>query len=206
MVLDAQEMRRRWSDRPKASFGRADLHEEHEFAATDYEREFHFRDCRNILFRHGEDVLLLTQGSGHMTLPAKVRVLVQSGYAKCEPAGSKAFSGFRAPPPSRVSGYARSSAGSACSGSIAATNSYHLNKPPRDAASFTRGTAGSAYMSARSQADPGDWEVIEEDSEQMIYRSHGFRGGAADDCSIAPSESISSVGSRGIFRRHTQPF
>lgn len=178
-----------------------------------YEREFDFRGCRSIVFLHGErtgreeDVLLLTQGSGHMTLPAGVQVLVQSGYAKCEPAASGGGGstvvgrGVRAPPPSRVSGYARSSADSGYSGSGRSyAGSYagsYRPSPPRDAASFNRGSAGSAYMSAcdvplphstvgrRSRADSDDWEVV----EQMQMPDD-------DGCSIAPSESISSVGSR----------
>jgi hypothetical protein len=93
-------------------FGARDRHEYQEYAAENYEREFDFRGCRSIVFLHGErtgseeDVLLLTQGSGHMTLPAGVQVLVQSGYAKWEPAGSagSTVGGERAPPSSRVSG------------------------------------------------------------------------------------------------------
>lgn len=159
-----------------------------------------------------EDVLLLTQGSGHMTLPAGVQVLVQSGYAKCEPAAFSASGstvvgsrGIRAPPPSRASGYARSSVGSAYSAATATRSSSYRPSPPRDAASFTRGP-GSSYMSAcdvplprsevgrrSSSGSEGDWEVVEQMSD-YIARVDRLRD---DACSIAPSESISSVGSRG---------
>jgi hypothetical protein len=220
--------RRRWTDKTNVVFNARDRHDYREYAAEDYEREFHFRGCRNIVFLRGErtgseeDVLLLTQGSGHMTLPAGVQVLVQAGYAKWEPAasagaGSTVGMGVRAPPPSRVSGYARSSVGSSYSAS-ARSNAHtsYRPSPPRDAASFNhRGTAGSSYMSAcdvplprsdvgrRSSADSGDWEVVEE--------MDGYQGRFRDDaCSIAPSESISSVGSRGAgsqySRRYTQDY
>jgi hypothetical protein len=218
--------RRRWSDKTNAVFGARDRHEYQEYAAENYEREFDFRGCRSIVFLHGErtgseeDVLLLTQGSGHMTLPAGVQVLVQSGYAKWEPAGSagSTVGGVRAPPSSRVSGYAPSSADSGYSGSGA--TSYRPS-PPRDAASFMMnrgngGGGGSSYMSAcdvplprtdvgrRSSADSaGDWEVVEQ-ADDFSNRSRD------DACSIAPSESISSVGSRGgasqFSRRYTQGY
>lgn len=217
--------RRRWSDKTNAVFGAGDRHEYREYAAENYEREFHFRGCRSIVFLRGErtggeeDVLLLTQGSGHMTLPADVQVLVQSGYAKWESAGSAAGGstvggGMRAPPSSRVSGYARSSADSGYSGSGA--TSYRPS-PPRDAASFmmSRGVS-SSQMSAcdvplprtevgrpGSADSAGDWEVVEQ--------ADGYADRFRDDaCSIAPSESVSSVGSRGgaslYSRRHTQGF
>jgi hypothetical protein len=220
--------RRRWSDKTNAVFNPRDRHEYREYAAENYEREFDFRGCRSIVFLHGErtgreeDVILLTQGSGHMTLPAGVQVLVQSGYAKWDPARSAGGGstvvgmGVRAPPSSRVSGYARSSADSGYSGSgrSNAPNNYRLS-PPRDAASFSRGSGGSSYMSAcdvplprstvgrRSSADSDDWEVV----GQM----DGYQDRSRDDaCSIAPSESISSVGSRGgasqFSRRYTHGY
>ncbi|KAJ4286864.1 hypothetical protein N0V88_007876 [Collariella sp. IMI 366227] len=222
-MVDAQELRRRWTDRTKAIFSPRDQHDYREYAAENYEREFDFKGCRSIVFLHGErtgretDVLLLAQGSGHMTLPAGVQVLVQSGYARCEPAASAGGStvvgtlGARAPPPSRVSGYARSSADSGYSRGHATV--YHAS-PPRDAASFNR-PAGSSYMSAcnlplprsevgrRSSAD-SNWEVDEQ-------ADGGYQGRGRDDaCSIAPSESISSVGSRNgasqYSRRYTQDY
>jgi hypothetical protein len=210
-------------------FGAGDRHDSREFPAANYEREFDFRGCRSIVFLHAErtgreeDVLLLTQGTGHMTLPAGVQVLVQSGYAKWEPAGSAGSTvgggmmGVRAPPSSRVSGYAPSSADSGYSGSGVTS---HRPSPPRDAATFMMGRAsgggGSSYMSAcdvplprteigrRSSADSaGDWEVVEQADD--------FHSRSRDDaCSIAPSESISSVGSRGgasqFTRRYTQGY
>ncbi|KAL2019161.1 hypothetical protein VTK56DRAFT_10033 [Thermocarpiscus australiensis] len=162
-MLDAQEMRRRWTDKTEAVFSPQDRHDYREYAAEGYEREFDFRGCKNIMFFTGEriggdiDVLLLTQGSGHMTVPAGVQVMVQSGYAKCEPAASAGGAsssvvgpGIRAPPPSRVSGYARSYADSVYSGAGRASGR-------------SGGGPGSVYTSARS---------------------------------VAPEDSISSVGSR----------
>jgi hypothetical protein len=139
-----------------------------------------------------------------MTLPAGVQVLVRSGYARCEPAASAGDAstvvgmgmraGARAPPPSRVSGYARSSADS--------SYSTYPPRPPRDEPSFDRGGPGSSYMSAcyvplpRSRvgttisAYPDDWEVVEK------MDGHDECRMADDTCSIAPSESVSSVGIR----------
>ncbi|KAK4239549.1 hypothetical protein C8A03DRAFT_32407 [Achaetomium macrosporum] len=219
-MIDAAELRRRWTDKTNAVFSPRDRHEYHEYPAEDFEREFDFQACRSIVFLHGErtgretDVILLTQGSGHMTLPAGVQVLVQSGYAKCEPArGSIGSSGstvvgggIRAPPSSRVSAgyapsaaYARSSADSGYSGS-ASGSAFARN----DAASFMmRGSSGLNFSGSRpSSADSaGDWEVVEE----MDGAGGRFRD---DACSIAPSESISSVGSRHHqqYRRYTRDY
>ncbi|KAK4120993.1 hypothetical protein N657DRAFT_658028 [Parathielavia appendiculata] len=229
-MIDAQELRRRWTDHPRPGIvfhPRDDRHEYREYAPEPYEREFHFRGCRSIVFLRGErtgteeDVILMTQGSGHMALPAGVQVLVQSGYAKWEPAASAGGSGStvvggmgtsggsRAPPPSRVSSYARSSTGySAYSPSAAGRSNTqgYVPGPPR----------GSSYMSAcnvplppsdvggRSTVGSGDWEVVEQMS------SYGSRSTRDDACSIAPSESISSVGSRGgasqFSRRYTRGY
>ncbi|KAK0609602.1 hypothetical protein B0T17DRAFT_458585, partial [Bombardia bombarda] len=82
--------RRRWSTNTTATFSPSDRHSSpHTYTAESYEREFDFKGCRNIVFLHGRptglesDVLLMAQGTGHMTLPAGVQVLVESGYAKC---------------------------------------------------------------------------------------------------------------------------
>ncbi|KAK3905492.1 hypothetical protein C8A05DRAFT_30661 [Staphylotrichum tortipilum] len=221
--MDAQELRRRWTDKTNAVFGPRDRIDYQEYPAENYEREVDFRGCRSIVFLHGErtgteeDVLLLAQGSGHMTLPAGVMMLVESGFCKWVPAASAGGGstvvgmGVRAPPSSRVSGYARSSADSGYSGQARgqAASTYRPS-PPRDAASFTRSGPGSSYMSAcnvplpqstvvgrRSSADSDDWEVV----GQMRMD---------DACSIAPSESISSVGSRGgamqYSRRYNQGY
>ncbi|KAK4153662.1 hypothetical protein C8A00DRAFT_33613 [Chaetomidium leptoderma] len=212
-MIDAQELRRRWTNGTNAVFSPSDRHDSRVYAAVNYEREFDFRGCSDIIFMRGErtgreeDVILLTHGSGHMTLPAGVQVLVQSGYAKCDSSiadGSTVVGmGARAPPPSRVSGYAHSSAdsGYSASGRGTANADSYRPSPPRDAASFSRAGPGSDYMSARDEpvarsavgrrtsADSGDWEVVEQmDSYQDRSRD--------DACSIAPSESISSVGSR----------
>lgn len=161
-----------------------------------------------------EDVILLTKGSGHMALPPHVQVIVSGGFAKCSSErsvtdGSTVIgAGARAPPPSRVEGaYAHSSADSGYSGSVRgnAVDSYRMS-PPRDATTFMRsGPVASSYMSAAGIPPPrstaGEWEVV--------GQLEGFQNGIRDDCSIAPSESISSVGSRGnggVIRRATHNF
>jgi hypothetical protein len=212
--------RRRWTDKTNAVFSPRDRHESTEYPAENFEREFDFEDCQSIVFLHGqrtggeEDVILLTQGSGHMTLPAGVQVLVQSGYSKCEPArgsiSSGGDSGIRAPPSSRVgvsaaaapvsqAGYARSSADSGYSGS-------GLARGANDAASFMmRGSSGLAFNGSRpssAESSSGDWEVVEE-----MPGAAGAGGRFRDDaCSIAPSESISSVGTREPYRRYTRDY
>ncbi|KAK4096711.1 hypothetical protein N658DRAFT_562271 [Parathielavia hyrcaniae] len=235
--VSAHELRTRWTTHPKPGVvfhPRDDRHEYREYPAANYERDFHFRGCRSIVFLRAErdgtekDVILLTQGSGHMTLPAKVRVVVQSGHAKWEPAasataggsssgastvvggpGGMSSGGFRAPPPSRASGYARSSTGysaytsssPSAAGGRSNAQAYLLGPPRRS----------SSYMSAcnvplppsdagvRSSAgSSGDWEVIEQMS------SYGGKARDNDACSIAPSESISSVGSRGGASRYSR--
>lgn len=185
-MINTQELRRRWSDRTNAVFSPRDRFENREYAAETYEREFDFKGCRSIVFldgnertgHDGSDVLLLTQGSGHMTLPAGVRVLVQSGYARWQPAASVRGgggsssgastvlgTGVRAPPPSFVSGYcAPSLAGSAYGGAApprshasergSNADGYYRFGPPTPghaASSFSRGAPGpgSSYnMSA----------------------------------------------------------
>jgi len=148
-----------------------------------------------------------------MTLPAGVMMLVDSGFCKWGPAASAGGGstvvgmGARAPPPSRASGYARSSADSGYSAqSRSQAGPSYRPSPPRDAASFSRGGPGSSYMSAcnvplpqstvvgrRSSADSDDWEVVGE-----MRRD--------DASSIAPSESISSVGSRGAAAQHSRRY
>ncbi|KAL1839096.1 hypothetical protein VTJ49DRAFT_1864 [Mycothermus thermophilus] len=183
MAVDAAELRRRWTDKTSAVFSTREMPSNLEFPAENFEREFDFADCEHIIFLQGkrtgteDDVILLAKGSGHMTLPAGVQVVVQSGYAKWAPAGSAgSTAGTRAPPPSRVSGYAPSSANSGYGAS-------YRPSTPRDA---------------------GGWEVVD---EVRGYGSSRFN----DNDSIAPSESISSVGSRRAggsqyARSSTQPF
>ncbi|SPQ25002.1 505aeaae-2d89-42e1-a88c-b0b659619966 [Thermothielavioides terrestris] len=208
--VDTQELRRRFTNKTNAVFSRSDWHDDREYAAVNYERVFDFSGCKDIIFQRGreDDVLMLAHGSGHMTLPAGVRVRVLSGYARCAPAAPDSVgsgstvvgSGVRAPPPSRVSAYAHSSAGSGYARSSAGS-AYAPS-----AASFHRGGARSSYMSAcgvplppseagsRSMAgSANDWVVVEE------MEGYGFQDDR-DNCSIAPSESISSVGSRAASR------
>ncbi|KAK4195039.1 hypothetical protein QBC40DRAFT_186758 [Triangularia verruculosa] len=88
-MIDAQELRRRWTDKTAAVFGPADLSNHVEFPARNYERTFDFKGCKSIVFLHGErkgteeDVILMSQGTGHMVLPAGVQVIVTEGYSKC---------------------------------------------------------------------------------------------------------------------------
>ncbi|KAK3291806.1 uncharacterized protein B0H64DRAFT_240758 [Chaetomium fimeti] len=224
-MIDAAELRRRWSDKTNAVFSAGDRQDSHTFAAESFEREFDFKGCQSIVFLNGvrtgreEDVILLTQGTGHMALPAGVQVLVQSGFVKCNSPSRDGASivgpGARAPPPTLAAGYAPSSADSGYSGSVRGNtvDSYRMS-PPRDAAAFMRGPpAASSYMSAadiplprstagrsNAGASSSEWEVVGE--------LDGFQDRARDDCSIAPSESISSVGSRGqqFSRRATHNF
>lgn len=175
-LLTPGNQRRRWSSGSNGTLGNTadDCANGKAYTVENFEREFDFEGCTNITFYEGQErsekFLMSTKGSGHMTLPAGVLVVVDGGKARCGSAGSiVGGGGIRAPPPSRVSGYAPSSADSGYSGSYAGGNSHRLS-PPRDAASFSR-------------------------------PSSNVNGGNFDDnCSIAPSESVSSVGTRGIRR------
>ncbi|KAK0742577.1 hypothetical protein B0T21DRAFT_283242 [Apiosordaria backusii] len=97
-MIDAQELRRRWSDKTEAVFSPSDLSNYVEIPARNYERVFDFQSCKSIVFLKGvrtgapEDVILMSQGSGHMVLPAGVQVLVTDGYAKCASESSAAAS------------------------------------------------------------------------------------------------------------------
>ncbi|KAK4678893.1 hypothetical protein QC764_000730 [Podospora pseudoanserina] len=88
-MIDAQELRRRWSDKTEAVFTSADLSNYVEIPARNYERTFDFQGCKSIVFLKGErtgteeDVILMSQGTGRMVLPAGVQVLVTDGYTKC---------------------------------------------------------------------------------------------------------------------------
>lgn len=224
--IDAAELRRCWSDKTNAVFSNSDRYDNRTYAAESFEREFDFKDCNNIVFMKGagtaeKDMIMMTQGSGHLLLPPGVRVIMSGGYVKCNSErsvtdGSTAIgTGARAPPPSRVEGaYAHSSADSGYSGSVARGNtvdSYNMS-PPRDAAAFMRGgPVASSYTSAAGIPPPrstvgrssgsSEWEVVGE--------LQGYQDRTRDDCSIAPSESISSVGSRdngGFTRRATHNF
>ncbi|KAK3328645.1 hypothetical protein B0T19DRAFT_442534 [Cercophora scortea] len=195
----AREVRNSWSDRTNANFGPADRLEYHEYPVADYQRELDFQGCTSIVFRDGNDeTLLMTKGSGSITLPAGVKVTVRSGFAKCEPV-YESGAGVRAPPPTRVDGGASSYAGSAAGGrpgpsysrteSRVSTGTYRqtMPSPPRDGASFTRSSSSSSYAGSYVSA-----------RNVPLPRStvNGGRDYEDDNCSIAPSESVSSVGSR----------
>ncbi|KAK1834897.1 hypothetical protein QBC39DRAFT_181436 [Podospora conica] len=212
MMLDAAEMRRRWSDKTEASFTRADFHNEVVFGPEDQELELDFQGCQSIVFMdgdstRGEDMLMLVRGSGHMTLPAGVQVRMTAGAFKYRaPAGSVVGSshgpGYRAPPPTRATSYAGSSAPSGYRNDDRSQSSRETFRPspPRDQAGFSRpgthvggyATSGRAPLPksmAGTRSRTGDWEVVEQAEDQESW----------DDgrSSVAPSESISSVGSRG---------
>lgn len=186
------ELRRRWSAGTEEAFSQAHRCGEYvEYPAADYERKFDFRGCKSIAFIVGSgsraDLLMSTQGSGQMDLPAGVSVHVKEGFAKFRSCGEDEYtdaqstvggSGIRAPPPSRVS-YADSRAGS----------SFDRRSPPRDGASFRSG--GSSYEDSRSYVSARSARQV------PLPRSNAGSRYDDDNDSIAPSESISSVGSRG---------
>ncbi|KAK4215068.1 hypothetical protein QBC37DRAFT_419912 [Rhypophila decipiens] len=203
MVVSTQELRRRWTDKSNATFlpsNRASSDEK--IPAESYEREFDFKGCRAIVFANGEthrsdgivegqDIILLTQGTGHLTLPAGVQVIVNSGYVKWEAAGR---GGSRAPPGSRTSapsevgssysGYSRASgSGSAAPSGYGLRRAETMPSPPTGRSRV--GSSAGSYVSARAVPLP----------PSLV--SGGLNDMADDNCSIAPSESISSVGSRG---------
>lgn len=161
----------------------------------------------------GEDLLMMARGSGHMTLPAGVQVRVSEGAFKYRaPAGGRSAvgsshgAGYRAPPPTRVS-YAGSSTPSNSyrgeeRGSMTSRETFRPS-PPRDQAGFSRaGTHVGSYVTAarvplpksmagtRSRAGASDWEVVQQEDDTRESWDDGRS-------SVAPSESISSVGSRG---------
>lgn len=215
-MLDAQEMRRRWSDKTSATFSRSEFRQEFTYGPENRELEIDFDNCRSIVFldgdgrRGGEDLLLMARGSGHVTLPAGVQVRVVQGSVKLAPqppAGDSVVGstyggsgGHRAPPPTRASSYAGSSISSASAyrsaqgGSQATAYRPQNPSPPRSSAGFrATGSHVGTYVQARRTPLPpsrvggaDDWEVQEEaDGDWDI-----------DTRSIAPSESVSSVGSR----------
>ncbi|KAK3324923.1 hypothetical protein B0H66DRAFT_107443 [Apodospora peruviana] len=203
MVVSTQELRRRWTDKSNAVFYPSDrCSTAQEYAATDHEREFDFKGCRNIVFLSGKrtgaesDVLLLAKGSGHMTLPAGVQVLVDSGFVKCEPAygssgaGSSVGVGVRAPPPSRAaSSYAGSSysrpGGGGGGVSYVSAGTY---RPPQEG-SRAGSSSGYSYVSARGVPLPESVAGTGFEDPDWIVEAE-----AGDDGSVAPGDSISSVG------------
>ncbi|KAK1750164.1 hypothetical protein QBC47DRAFT_418458 [Echria macrotheca] len=230
-MLDAQEMRRRWSDKTNAVFGRSDYHESYSYGPLNQELELDFQNCRSIVFmdgegrRGGEDLLLMARGSGHVTLPKGVQVRVEAGsvkitgnrYGRSEAdrdsgidTGSSVVSasyGGRAPPPTRATSYAGSSASSAYRSAVgqshAGSNSTFRPSPPRDIAAFSRaGSHVGTLANARrvplppSSAGVDDWEVVEElDGDWDM-----------DNRSVAPSESVSSVGERNRRNQYSDSY
>lgn len=183
----AQQLRREWSNKSESTvnFSEDDWSESTEFPAVNYKRDFNFKDCRSIVFLNGvrknteEDVILIAQGTGHMVLPAEVQVLVQAGYAKCagntQTDGSTVVgSGAHAPAPSRVGS---------------------------DVAAFGRASSSvsgiSSYASVPRSAGNDGFEVVEQADNYHERIRGSARGPISEVCSIAPSESISSVGNRG---------
>lgn len=214
--LDAAEMRRRWSDKTDAVFSRNDHRDYYVYGPEDRELEVDFGNCQSILFmegeglRGGEDVLLMARGSGHVTLPPGVQVRVTEGNIRLSaPAASasgaasavgSSYSGYRAPPPTRAASSANSSASSSFyrsaagpsqpmpapqrsyTGSQASAGTFRPS-PPNDSSGFSRaGSHVGTYVAAQRAPLPAsrvgsvaDWD---------------------DGASLAPSDSISSVGSK----------
>jgi hypothetical protein len=151
---------------------------------------------------------MLAQGTGHISLPPNVRVLVQGGYVRSSSSSADDImdgstvvggSGARAPPPSQVSrsmSYARSSAGSGYN----MNNGSGIRVGGGPVSAYGGGQGG--YSSRRSSADSyrsrsgsggsgsGEWQVVEQ------AEGYNFDGGMDDGCSVSPSESISNAGSR----------
>ncbi|KAH6611702.1 hypothetical protein B0J18DRAFT_83154 [Chaetomium sp. MPI-SDFR-AT-0129] len=160
-MLNAHEMRQRWSADNNVALADAtadNCAQKRYYTVEDFERKFDFEGCESIAFYEGQEVgdkfLMLTTGSGHITLPAGVLVVVKGGKAKCNSAGSIfGGGGIRAPPPSRVSDYAPSSADSGYSGSYAGGNSHP--SPPRDRTTFNRAPGSTVSVSNCSIA-PSD--------------------------------------------------
>ncbi|KAK4183780.1 hypothetical protein QBC35DRAFT_518003 [Podospora australis] len=206
----AQRLRSRWTNKTETSFRSGDFVDYLELPAVDYEREINFKGCRSITFmngnsKRGEDVIMIlgeNESTGKMMLPPNVQVLVTSGYAKCtnnfSTDGSTVVgSGARAPAPSRTgSGYPESS----YSGYTTASRGNIT--PPSDAAAFGRAasnyTSGSFYADGPAVPRGGAYNDGFEVTEQAENFDERIRDSRTEVCSIAPSESISSVGSRGV--------
>lgn len=214
-MCDAAEMRRRWSDKPATVLSGQDFHEEYVYGPSNRELDLDFQDCRSIVFMDGEgrrgglDLLLMASGSGHVTLPKGVQVRVVAGKVKValdEASGSSAdsvvgssYGGYRAPPPTRASSYAGSSASSAYSSaraSQASASTYRPN-PPRTAADASRagshvGTLANARrvpLPASVINEPNDW-VVQEECEGAWDLDSG---------SVHPNDSVSAVGARDRY-------
>ncbi|KAK3934752.1 hypothetical protein QBC46DRAFT_70259 [Diplogelasinospora grovesii] len=187
----AQEMRRRWSDRANGvlELDNRDHRDYCEYPPANHDQDMYFRQCRKIVFMAEGDLLLMTQGNGHMSVPPGVKVFVTDGMSRCERSASGSMVGARAPPPTRAASYAGSSymGQHSQAGSRAPTQSTHRpvggysNSPssPQSRAPYSRAVS---YVSARDIRLPA---------------SHAGSKWDDDADSIAPSESISSVGSRG---------
>ncbi|KAK3377424.1 hypothetical protein B0H63DRAFT_218776 [Podospora didyma] len=225
------ELRGRWSNRTTATFSPSDrCGPELLIPAESYEREFDFRGCSNILFfdtRKGDnDLLLMMHGSGHMALPAGVRVVAVSGWAKCtssSPAPARsAYSGSivggvtpgtRAPPQSHVSSYSGSYAGSGWRNvdapravSTVSANTYRPDRAgPGSYVSAREVPLPQSVVGRRSNYGGGEddgFEVVEEASWYRDSQARSRVGGggrdSSDDISLAGSVTPSmSISSVG---------
>lgn len=74
----------RWQSFTVEKFGELDKRAFHEYAATEHDRKFDCDSCDEIQFinKDGETLLKKT-GSGHMDLPAGIRVVARRGSTKC---------------------------------------------------------------------------------------------------------------------------
>ncbi|KAK4139540.1 uncharacterized protein C8A04DRAFT_32987 [Dichotomopilus funicola] len=161
-MINAHELRQSWSVDNKLVLadGTADncANKKKYYTVENFEREFKFEKCKSITFYEGQEIgdkfLMSATGSGHIAVPAGVLLVVEGGKARCDSAGSIfGGGGIRAPPPSRVSDYAPSSADSGYSGSYAGGNSHP--SPPRDRTTFNRAPGSTVSISNCSIA-PSD--------------------------------------------------
>lgn len=196
MILDAAEMRRRWSDKTNATFSRDDFQKELVYGPENHELEVDFEGCESIVFMdgdstRGEDLLMMAKGTGHMSVPAGVQLRVVAGKVKIMAAanrgpgssvvGSSYGSGNQAPPPTRVSGYAESSANSGYE-----SGTTFQPSPPRNQAGFRQaGSHVGSYVSAAHVPLP-----------KSVAGTRGQADWDDGRSSVGPGDSISCVGRR----------
>jgi len=84
MATAQQALEDLWRGSTTATFGEEDKKAFHEYEATDYDRTFDCDGCEEIQFINEQgETLLRKRGSGHITLPAGIRVVARRGSTKC---------------------------------------------------------------------------------------------------------------------------
>lgn len=74
----------RWESSTTAEFADDDKRAFHEYSAATYDRTFDCDNCEEIQFINEDgETLLKKKGSGHMELPAGIRVVARRGSTKC---------------------------------------------------------------------------------------------------------------------------